>query len=328
VIPATGHSFAPATCFLPKTCSVCGVTEGDPLATTITAGETVSAEDHSFYIADTYYATKLSEKSGNITRSYGNEGNYLIIKLSFTNLATEALDDFSSSRVTDLTLTYGNKYTYEGDFVILSDDIVPLATGNAYLLFAVPDSMESDAAKSIYATFTVDGTQYAYVVSWGDGSDWETATTDTAESSTDDAATEATSDLSVGDTRTGDLFEFTLSDAFFTTKLSEKNGSTTYSYGSDGNYLVFKLAFTNLATEAIDEFDPSIVSDMRLTYNEKYNYEGDARILVGDIVPLATGNLYIVFEVPDTIEGAAEPLTATFTVDGNVFNVDCRANGL
>jgi hypothetical protein len=67
---------------------------------------------------------------------------------------------------------------------------------------------------------------------------------------------------------------------------------------------------------------------MQLTYNEKYNYEGDARILVGDIVPLATGNLYIVFEVPDTIEGAAEPLTATFTVDGNVFNVDCRANGL
>lgn len=332
-IPAAGHKFAPATCFLPKTCSECGETEGEPLATTISSGETVSAEDHSFYIADTYYASKLSEKNGNITHSYGNDGHYLIIKLSFTNLATEAMDDFNSNRVSDIQLVYGNKYAYEGDFVILSDDIVPLATGNAYLLFAVPDSMENDAEKSLYTTFTIDGLQYAYVVSWGDGSDWDTSAASDEEASDGTASETAAvdsspSDLFIGDTKSGAEFEFTLTDAYFTTKLSEKNGSTTYSYGDDGYYLVFQLAFTNLATEAMEKFQPSRVSNMQLTFNEKYNYDGEARILVDDIVPLGTGNLYILFSVPDTINGGSDPLTAVFEVDGMEFHLDCRANGL
>lgn len=338
VISATGHNFTPATCFFPKTCAECGETEGEPLAITIKNGETVSTEEHSFYIADTYFATKLSEKNGNITYSYGNDGHYLIIKLNFTNLSTEVLECFHSSRGSDISLTYGNKYSYEGDLIVLTDDIVPLGTGNAYLMFAIPETMESDNQKSIYATFTIDGTQYAYIVSWGDGSDWSTDEDKTDESAeTNNGAEQSNSDenienssgaLFLGDTKSGDDYEFTLSNAFFTSELSEKNGSTTYSYGDQGYLLVFKLAYTNLLTESVEEFKPSIITDISLTYNNKYTYEGEARVLVDEIVPLATGNLYIIYTVAETLQGASEPLIATFTVCGNTYTVDCRALGL
>ena len=45
--------------------------------------------------------------------------------MNFTNLAASAIEQYHSDRVSDIKLTYNDKFEYEGDFVILTDDIVP-----------------------------------------------------------------------------------------------------------------------------------------------------------------------------------------------------------
>jgi hypothetical protein len=81
-----------------------------------------------------------------------------------------------------------------------------------------------------------------------------------------------------------------------------------------------------LGTEALDQYRSNRVSDIQLSYDGKYNYDGMFVVLTDNIVPLATANAYVAFSVPEMVASGEEPLIASFTVFGNTFYVDCRAN--
>ena len=316
-IVATGHNFTKATLVKPKTCSVCGATEGEALSTVLGKGTTAGCDNHELTVSDIYFTSSLKEKAGHITYSY-QDGHYLVIKLSLTNLATENFERWSSNRITDNTLTYAGKYNYEGDLWIAADDIVPLQTRNAYIVYEVPTSMDDDGASEIIATFTIDNTKYAVLVQEG------TEDNEVAENSDSEVNIETA--INVGDTRTnGESFEFTLSKVMATSSLKEKAGNVTYSY-QDGHYLVLQLSFTNLSTETLERWSTDRATSMVLTYDDKYTYEGDFDVLTDDIVPLQTRNAYICYEIPETIDSDEKNLIATFTIDGCEFSVDCRAN--
>ncbi len=317
-IAAKGHSFTAATLFAPKTCTVCGETEGEALATLINVGDEVSAEDHSFVLSDTYFANRVSEKRGNSTHSYGVEGNYLILKLEFTNLKTEKLEN-NSDRISNVNLEYMNKFSYEGDYRLLIDkEIVPLAKGNLFIYFTIPESMRDDKTSELLASFQIDGTTYAVILQNGDGAEA------TSEGDEESAAAELASELSIGDTRTdGAKFSFVFEDMYYTTKLSEKKGNTTFSFGSEGHYFVLKLRFTNLTTTPLDN-NGDRFSAVQMTLDNKYNYDGDYRILGGEIVPLADGNVYLYFSVPEGMAEMEGEQIASFKLDGNQFTVNCK----
>lgn len=313
---ATGHSFKAATAFTPKTCSSCGQTEGEPLATVIQVGDVVEAEDHSFVVEDVKFTGSLSEKRGNITYNHSSDFA-LAIKLDFTNLATEAFEEWNSDRVTDVSMEYKSKYEYEGDYWVPVDDIVPLANDVVYIVYEVPKSMKDDTTGSIMATFTIDDETYAMIIQEGDG-------TEEAEQNTD-SVQDASGAITVGDERTnGDTFSFVFDDLYYTDKPSYKTGNITYSYGNGGYYLAFRLDFTNMAAEVMESWNSDRVTDMCLTMGGKYEYEGQVWIPGNDIVPLDSGYLFILFEIPESVETSADELVATFTIDGCEFTVDCR----
>ena len=318
----TGHKFAAATAFTPKTCEVCGETEGEALATVISEGEEVSSDDHTFTIEDVYYSSKISEKQGNHTLTFGNEGNYLIFKLDFTNLQTEVLENNNTDRFSDIKLVYADKYEYEGDYrLLINNKIVPLGSTNLYIYFAVPETMKDDENSSLYASFKIDGIDYAIVLQDGNGQ----ADDDTASDDENNSTVEIEESVSKGDTRTDDTnFSFVLSDIYYATKISEKQGNHTVSFGTEGSYLILKLDFTNLTTEPLENHSDRI-RDISLMYDDKYEYEGDYRLLINDkIVPLANGNVFVYYEVPKDLENMDGSLVATFKVDGIGFSVDCR----
>lgn len=315
-ISATGHTFKAATAFAAKTCSGCGLTEGEPLAKLITVGDVIESEDHSFTVESTTFTGSLSDKRGYITYAHSSDFA-LAIKLSFTNLSTEAFERWSSDRVTDVTLEYKGKYKYEGEYWNPVDDIVPLASDTIYIVYEVPNSMCKDSTSSIFASFTIDDETYAIVIQEGDGVEEEPQ--DSPE------AVDVSGNITKGDVVTNEAsFSFELDDLYYTSKPSYKSGNVTHSYGSGSYYFVCKLDFTNLAAEVMEDWNSDRITDISLSFADKYTYEGDIWMPLDEIVPLDNGYVFILFEVPETVETSTDALIATFTVDGSTFTVNCR----
>lgn len=316
-LAATGHDFAPASDFAPKTCKTCGLTEGEALSKVVATGETFEDTDHKFTVESIEFSSELKERRGNITYSYSQKDYVLAIKLKFTNLSTTEFSRWNSDRVQNCSLEYGGKYKYEGEYWCPADDIVALGEDSVYIVYEVPKSMKEDTESSIYAKFEIDGTVYSAVIQKG------SAVADTGASSEN---SDVTADIKVGDVRSdGEKFSFTFKDMYYTSKPSEKNGNITHSYGSDGKYyLAMKLEFTNLDSESFGSWGDDRFSDMKMSFAGQYDYEGKMWCPGNEIVPLASGSVYVLFEVPETVEDSADALTASFTVDGTTFNVDCR----
>lgn len=313
-IAATGHSFTNATVFAPKTCTTCGMTEGEALAKVIEVGDTVEAEDHSFVVESIKFTGSLSEKRGYVT--YTHSSDYaLAIKLNFTNLSTDDFERWSSDRTEEITLQYKGKYIYEGEYWIPDDDIVPLASDSLYIVYEVPKSMGDDATSAIFASFTIDDEAYAIAVQKGEME---------GEANTSEEV-DASGEIAEGDDVTNNTsFSFKVSDLYYTDKPKYKTGNITYSYSSNGPCLVLKLDFTNLAAEALPDWGSDRISDIKLTFANKYDYEGKLWIPNDDIVPLGNGYVFLVFEIADNIETSTDALTMTFTVDNNTFTMNCR----
>ena len=80
--------------------------------------------------------------------------------------------------------------------------------------------------------------------------------------------------------------------------------------------MVIKLSFTNLAAQSLERWRSERVSEMLLTYDGKYEYEGEMWT-VDDIVPLDTKNLYIVYTVPELLKNNTDKtVNAVFSIDG------------
>lgn len=315
-VAATGHDFKAATVFKPKTCATCGVTEGEALAKVLAAGDEAEAEDHKFVVEEVDFTKDLKVKKGNITYHHSSDGYVLRIKLNFTNLAAEAFEKWNSDRVENVTMEYMGKYNYEGEYWCPVDDIVPLDSEDIYIVFEVPETMSEDDTGSIMVTFTIDGVAYAMIVQEGEVA---------GETQENAGAADVSGELALGDTKTnGSTFSFEMKDLYYTDKPSYKVGNTTYSYGNDGYYMVCKLDFTNLAAETMDGWNSDRVTDMKLTYADKYTYEGACWIPGYSIVPLDNGMLFVMFAVSEAVENGTEPLTFTFCVDGCPFTVQVR----
>ena len=305
-IPATGHNLVQSAGT--KVCTICGMMEGE-----VAVGSQVTAEDHAFEVKDVYYTTTVSEKRGSITYSM-MDGSYMVVKLAFTNLAGQALERWNSNRVTDISLTYDGKYSYEGE-IWTFDDIVPLDTQNLYVVYSVPAELKNNTEKSVIAEFTIDGEYYVVGICKAAVAAQAAPAQETA------AASSLDSQIRVGDERTdGESFAFTVKDVYYTTELSEKHGNVTYST-TEGSYMVVKLVFTNLAGQALERWNSNRVTDISLTYDGKYNYDGEIWAF-DDIVPLDTQNLYIYFSVPEALKDIADgAAVAEFTIDGSAFSI-------
>lgn len=166
IIPAAGHNFEPATNYKPSTCTACGATQGEALAKVVNVGEVAESENHSFVIKKIYFTKEPKVSNGWLTQSY-MDGHYLAIKMDFTNLSTETFSDWGSSRVTEMSLDYMDKYMYEGEYWVPSYDIVPLDNDIVFILYSVPELMAKDTENPIYATFTIDDEVYAVIVNEG-----------------------------------------------------------------------------------------------------------------------------------------------------------------
>lgn len=315
-IAAMGHDFKAATAFNPKTCVNCATTEGEPLAKLLAVGDAAEDEEHKFVVEDTEFIKDLKVKKGNVTYHHSSDGYVLAIKINFTNLAADTFERWNSDRVENVILKYMDKYNYEGECWVPVDDIVPLDSENIYIVFDVPETMSKDETGSILVTFTIDGVDYSMIVQEGEASE---ETQENAE------MVDASGTIVIGDTKTNDsTFSFVLEDLYYTSKPQYKSGNVTYSYGTDGYYMVCKLDFTNLAAETMESWDSERVTDMTLTYADKFTYEGECWIPANEIVPLDNGVVYVLFAVSESVETGTEPLSFTFSVDGCAFTVQVR----
>lgn len=315
-VSAAGHTFTAATAFAPKTCTTCGATEGEALAKVVNVGDVVEAEDHSFVVESVEFTSSLSEKRGNVTYNHSSDFA-LAIKLDFTNLATENFERWNSDRMSEVSMEYMGKYQYEGDYWVPVDDIVPLANDTFYIVYEVPESMSEDASGSILATFTIDGETYAMVVQEGDGTGEATQSTG--------ASADVSGTITVGDVLTNDTtFSFEVADLYYTDEPSYKTGNVTYTFGNDGYYLACKLDFTNMSAETLDGWNSDRITDMNLTFADKYAYEGTVWIPDHEIVPLDNGYVFVLFQIPETVETSTDALVMTFTVDDSEFTMICR----
>ena len=319
-IPATGHEFEEATYFKPRTCKKCGETDGEALATVVKIGDEGKGEDYSFTVTDTYFATKVSDYLGN-TKYTSVEGNYFVIQLSFTNLAKESYPVWYSDRASRMTLIFDNQYEYSGESNAITDEIIPLETQNLYLMYSVPEIVETDTSKSIMTTFAFDGDVYAMIIREGkeNKSESEYESTSSVDNNTEKI-------INIGDTRTdGDNYLFEVLDVFYADKVSDTYDNVTYS-SQEGNFLVIKLKFTNLSKDDFSIWNSDRLYNLNLKYNDKYDYKG--QFFGGnDVLPLETDNIYIMYGIVDAVKkDDISPIMATFELDGSVYEIDCRAN--
>lgn len=290
--------------------------EEEPTGNVLAVGDVAECEEHSFKVEGIEFSGDLSEKRGNVTYNHSSE-YALAIKLDFQNLSTEAFEHWNSKRVEDVSMEYQGKYNYEGEYWVPVDDIVPLANDTMYIVYEVPESMGEDKTGSIRVSFTIDKVDYEIVVQEGDGS--------VSAEEGDKGASKVSGEIAIGDVVSNDdTFSFEITDLYYTEKPSYKTGNITYSYGNEGYYLVCQLDFQNLDTETMESWGNERIEDMKLTFADKYDYEGESWIPTNEIVPLGNGYVFLVFEVAESVETSTDPLMMTFTVDGNEFTVNCR----
>lgn len=75
-IPSTSHNYTDATCGEPKTCAVCGITEGDPLGHTYADGLCVHCGEKMPGFGDTDDCSHVCEKTGHIAPTCTEDGSY------------------------------------------------------------------------------------------------------------------------------------------------------------------------------------------------------------------------------------------------------------
>lgn len=127
--------------------------------------------------------------------------------------------------------------------------------------------------------------------------------------------------LKVGDTAEVEgKHSFTVESVTFTGSLSDKRGYITYNHSSDYACAI-KLKFTNLAPENFERWSNNRVSDIKLQYQGKYDYEGEFWCPADDIVPLGSDTIYVVYEVAPALgQDKESAIYTTFTVDDTVYS--------
>lgn len=289
----------------------------EPASAELLLGQASSKDGfYSFTLAGAGFGEQITEKHGNSKQIYISQENYLFyLKLRYTNNAATVFSQSEESRITDIRLSVEDNGEYIGKVWVISGDIAALNTAYVYLVFEIPQELEA-SSEAMNVSFTADGDLYCVSVRDENGHSKLLPANNIS------AMWLALGEL-VAENPKG---SFTIEKIYFTEKISEKHGNVTNSIGGGDNkyYLVLVLDFTNLNREAFDSWSSTRVTDMTLTYRDNYLYEGECRTLSGDIAPLASGKVYIYYDVPALMENDTESLIAAFTLDGTQYLVDCR----
>ena len=115
-------------------------------------------------LLDVYYTDKVKVKEGNITHTHGTVGKYyLVLKTNLTNKKSTDFDRWNSGRLTDISAMLDSQYIYKGEYWAPKGDIVPLTDGDVYIIYEVPESVET-GEQSFVAYFKLDGVYYSVTI--------------------------------------------------------------------------------------------------------------------------------------------------------------------
>ncbi len=115
-------------------------------------------------LLDVYYTDKVKVKEGNITHTHGTAGKYyLVLKTNLTNKKSTDFDRWNSGRLTDISAMLDSQYIYKGEYWAPKGDIVPLTDGDVYIIYEVPESVET-GEQSFVAYFKLDGVYYSVTI--------------------------------------------------------------------------------------------------------------------------------------------------------------------
>lgn len=132
-----------------------------------------------------------------------------------------------------------------------------------------------------------------------------------------------------------DKYELTFKGSEFSKKVEPPVLTSFYSYyeaKQEGHsYLVIKLDYKNLQTTDVRADE---VANVKVKYNEKYEYisfpvivdkDGDFTYAnITNISPLTVGQMYYLFDLPDEVVNATEPITAYVQVDSETYEINIR----
>ncbi len=133
-------------------------------------------------------------------------------------------------------------------------------------------------------------------------------------------------ELHIGDVKTVEgKSDIQLLDVYYTDKLKVKEGNITYTNGKAGKYyLVLKTNLTNKKSTDFDKWNSGRLTDISAMLDNQYIYKGEYWAPKGDIVPLTDGDVYILYEVPESVEAGEQSFVAYFKLDGVNYSVTIR----
>lgn len=129
-------------------------------------------------------------------------------------------------------------------------------------------------------------------------------------------------DVNTGDTITLDFVEITIGDVANGPEMTE--GYSSYIPSNESNQFFWLTAdLMNTSGNAFPLYNMSV----RLTFDDKYNYEGDVRCFTSsDMDPLVQNKIYIYAEVPATLMETYQTVTVQFGFNDEFGDYDYEAN--
>ena len=131
--------------------------------------------------------------------------------------------------------------------------------------------------------------------------------------------------VSLGDEVSHEEYKFKLYEDI--TYRSSRFRDYNYNYYdlADGEiFLTIAIDYTNLRTKPVKEGDQDWITDIKLRYANKYEYDGLFIMYSNGINPLTTERIYFVYDVPESVKSDGEPIQATFTINGTVYSIILR----
>ena len=129
-------------------------------------------------------------------------------------------------------------------------------------------------------------------------------------------------DVNTGDTISLDFVEITMGEAANGPEMSE--GYSSYIPSNESNQFFWVTAtLMNTSGNAFPLYNMSV----RLSFDDKYNYEGDVRCFTAvDMDPLVENKIYIYAEVPSTLIDMYQTATVQFGFNDEFGDYDYEAN--
>lgn len=305
---------------------------------TINLNETVTVEEYGDFTVKKFEFTDTVKAYGASAGGYAEnrEGlTYLDMIVEYTNNSSKEICFYNNLHS---EITYSGNYVYTGNAYVESKDGTKfdyydstISNGETRLLhfaFNVPDCVES-GSENISASINFgeelsgsDGsksyTGSSYQLTLRDGSKDKISVLSGSANKLDRG------EIKIGDIiNVNDTIEFELKEGGWAEEIKPHNPGTSYGYLNDKDDKIYAYCYLNIkngsATKLDDEIEGEIIYDnKRYLSSEKAETPDGSDFDNFDIIPLQSGNLYIVTELPDDAKNS-EPLDFKITILGNEY---------